>query len=80
MRRVRTAVTIPDDVYAAGERLARILTLTRSQLYADALAAYLAREDELVTDRLIASRMIRNAPTRDLMSSWPRRAVPLLSE
>lgn len=38
---MKIAISVPDDVFAAGEYLAEQLGLSRSQLYADALSAYL---------------------------------------
>jgi predicted transcriptional regulator len=43
---MHVAVSIPDDVYADSERLVERLNVSRSQLYADALRAYLARHDD----------------------------------
>jgi hypothetical protein len=43
---MRVDVSIPDDVYADGERLADRLRVSRSQLYADALREYVSRHDE----------------------------------
>jgi metal-responsive CopG/Arc/MetJ family transcriptional regulator len=40
---MKTAVSIPDDVFKEVERLARRLKLSRSRLYSRALAEYLAR-------------------------------------
>jgi len=40
---MKTAVSIPDDVFKQAERLARRTETSRSQLYARALAEYLAR-------------------------------------
>lgn len=40
---VKTAVSLPDDVYARAERAARRLGRTRSALYAEALREYLDR-------------------------------------
>lgn len=52
---MKIAISIPDEVFKAGEHLARQLGLSRSQLYSDALAAYLsARGAEAVTARLNA--------------------------
>ncbi len=42
---MKTAISIPDDVYSGAERLARKLRKSRSQLYAEAVAEYLARHD-----------------------------------
>jgi metal-responsive CopG/Arc/MetJ family transcriptional regulator len=39
---MKIAISVPDDVFAAGEHLAQQLKLSRSQLYSDALAAYLS--------------------------------------
>ncbi len=38
---MKIAISVPDQVFQAGELLARQLKLSRSQLYSDALAAYL---------------------------------------
>ena len=52
---MKIAISVPDDVFAAGEHLARQLGLSRSQLYADALSAYLSeRGAAAVTARLDA--------------------------
>jgi metal-responsive CopG/Arc/MetJ family transcriptional regulator len=40
---MKTAVSLPDDVFRAAERHARRARKSRSQLYAEALAEYLAR-------------------------------------
>ena len=43
---MKTAVSIPDDVYQEAERLANRLQTSRSRLYARALAEFVARHDE----------------------------------
>ena len=40
---MKTAVSIPDDVFENAERLARRMKKSRSQLFSDALAEYIAR-------------------------------------
>jgi len=40
---MKTAVSLPDDVFREAEREARRTRKSRSQLYAEALAEYLAR-------------------------------------
>ena len=40
---MKTAISLPDDLFRAGERHAQRLRKSRSQLYAEALADYLAR-------------------------------------
>ncbi len=42
---MKTAVSIPNDVFREAERLTRELGKSRSQLYAEALKEYLARHD-----------------------------------
>ncbi|MCY3016155.1 MAG: hypothetical protein EXS06_06410 [Planctomycetaceae bacterium] len=48
---MKTAVSIPDDVFADAERLALRLQTSRSNLYARALAEFVARHDD---DRITA--------------------------
>lgn len=40
---MKTAISVPDDLFCAAERHAKRAQKSRSQLYADALAEYLAR-------------------------------------
>jgi metal-responsive CopG/Arc/MetJ family transcriptional regulator len=40
---MKTAVSIPDDVFARAERLAKRSRKSRSQLYSDAVREYIAR-------------------------------------
>jgi hypothetical protein len=55
MKGMKIAISVPDQVFEAGEHLARQLGLSRSQLYSDALAAYLStRGAQAVTARLNA--------------------------
>ncbi len=42
---MKTAVSIPNDVYHRVERLARRTKRSRSRLFSDALGEYLARHD-----------------------------------
>jgi predicted transcriptional regulator len=50
---MKVAISVPDQVFKAGEQLARQLRLSRSQLYAEALAAYLgSRGAAAVTTKL----------------------------
>lgn len=42
---MKTAVSIPDAVFRAAERLAKRQKKSRSRLYAEALAEYVARHD-----------------------------------
>jgi len=49
---MKTAISIPDDVFDEAERLADRLQTSRSQLYARALSEFVARHDD---DRVTAS-------------------------
>jgi len=50
---MKTAISIPDDLFADAEELARELKKSRSRLYGDAVREYVARHSaESVTDTL----------------------------
>ena len=52
---MKIALSIPDDVFEAGETLIKRLGVSRSRLYATALAEFVAKHrDRKVTDRLNA--------------------------
>lgn len=52
---MKIAISVPDEVFEAGEHLAQQLGLSRSQLYSDALSAYLSeRGAAAVTAKLNA--------------------------
>ncbi len=52
---MKTAISIPDEVFRDAERLAERLDLSRSQLYSEAVAEYVSSHDrETVTERLDA--------------------------
>lgn len=42
---MKTAVSIPDDVFKSAERLARRTRKSRSQLFSEAVREYVARHD-----------------------------------
>jgi metal-responsive CopG/Arc/MetJ family transcriptional regulator len=50
---MKTAISVPDPVFKAGERVAQRLGISRSRLYADALRDWLRRHDDKeITRRL----------------------------
>lgn len=50
---MKTAVSLPDDLFEEAERLARRLKKPRSRLYSEAVREYVARRDpKLVTTKL----------------------------
>jgi metal-responsive CopG/Arc/MetJ family transcriptional regulator len=50
---MKTAISIPDEVFQAADRLARRLGISRSELYATAVAAFVARHDEGAVTRTL---------------------------
>jgi predicted transcriptional regulator len=52
---MKTAISIPDEVFRDAERLAERLKKSRSQVYSEAVAEYVARHDpDLVTEQINA--------------------------
>jgi predicted transcriptional regulator len=50
---MKTAISVPDAIFKAGERLARRMKVTRSRLYSVALREYVEKhDDDEVTRRL----------------------------
>jgi hypothetical protein len=50
---MKTAVSVPDDLFQQAEATARRLRVSRSELYAQAIAAFLRQQDAAaITDRL----------------------------
>ena len=50
---MKTAISIPDELFEAADALAQRMGISRSRLYADAVAEHLAKHrDEEVTQRL----------------------------
>ncbi len=50
---VKTAVSVPDDLFRQAEATARRLRVSRSELYAKAIAEFLNRQDDkAITERL----------------------------
>ena len=53
---MKTAISLPDNLYAAADLYAQQQDMTRSELYAKALAEYLQHHrDENVTERINAA-------------------------
>jgi predicted transcriptional regulator len=52
---MKTAISVPDRVFRDAERLAARLKKSRSQMYSEAVAEYVARhEPDLVTEQINA--------------------------
>jgi DNA-binding protein Fis len=73
---MKTAISIPDDLFKQAESLARRSRKSRSQLFADALREYVARHDpELVTEAL--DRVVDEVeqPQDDFVMAAARRTL-----
>ncbi|MCC5848180.1 MAG: hypothetical protein JJU29_08805 [Verrucomicrobia bacterium] len=69
---MKTAVSIPDEVFEQGERLAHRLHTTRSQLYARALADFVVQhEDDKITSSM--NEVLREVGTEEY--AFTRRAA-----
>ena len=67
---MKTAISLPDQVYRDADRLARRLQKTRSRIYTEALELYLARYDANgITDALNAVHGERDALSPDLRAA-----------
>lgn len=52
---MKVAISLPDPIFAAAEKLADRMRVSRSQLYAQAIEEFLGkRQDALITERLNA--------------------------
>jgi metal-responsive CopG/Arc/MetJ family transcriptional regulator len=73
---MKTAVSIPDDVFEGAERLARRTKKSRSQLFSDALKEYVARHaPEDVTDAMDRVCADLGYPADKFVSSAARRIL-----
>lgn len=63
---MKVAISLPDPLFLAAERLAQRLRVSRSQLYAQAIEEYLAgRNDARVTEQLDAVYDVTGASALD---------------
>ncbi len=72
---MKTAISLPDEVFQQAERLAKRLEKSRSELYREAVAEYIARHDpEAITETL--DRVAEKVDTRpDAFSAAAARQV-----
>jgi metal-responsive CopG/Arc/MetJ family transcriptional regulator len=60
---MKTAISIPDNIFREAERLSRRLKKSRSQVFTEAVTEYVARHDpEAVTDAI--NRVCESVDTR----------------
>lgn len=77
---MKTAISIPDNLFALADTLARQLEISRSELYATAVAEYVAKHrEENVVSRLNAvyadlpsgvPPALRRAQAKSLSAEW----------
>jgi len=73
---MKTAVSIPDEVFERAERLARRTEKSRSRLFSDAIAEYVARHaSEEVTEAMDAALNTLDHQRDDFVSSAARGLV-----
>ncbi|HED04408.1 MAG TPA: ChpI protein [Candidatus Fraserbacteria bacterium] len=76
---MKTAISIPDDLFSAAERVAKRLGLSRSELYRRALGAFLEGHSErIVTQALDAVYGARSEQSRldPVLEHLQRASVP----
>jgi len=73
---MKTAISIPDDIFKGAERLARRTKKSRSQLFSDAVKEYLARHaPEEVTDAMDRVCRELGQPKDEFVSAAARRVL-----
>lgn len=73
---MKTAVSIPDDVFESADTLAERLGVSRSHLYALAVAEYVAKHrDAKVTERLNAVYAAERSDLDPAIRKGQRRSV-----
>jgi metal-responsive CopG/Arc/MetJ family transcriptional regulator len=71
---MKTAISLPDELYESVERLAARMQTSRSQLYRAALEEYLARhEPDQIRESLDA--IVEDLEDRDVASGAARRVL-----
>ncbi|MDZ4674062.1 MAG: CopG family transcriptional regulator [Gemmatimonadota bacterium] len=74
---MKTAISLPDALHVAGDKLAKRLGVSRSELYARALAEYLAKHrTDRVTEQLNAVYAAESVPIDPLLSRAQRMVIP----
>ncbi len=73
---MKTAISLPDEVFEQGEKAAKRLKLSRSELYSRALSEYLARHtDSEVTAAINAAISEAGQPVDRIITAHGARRV-----
>ncbi len=74
---MKTAISLPDQLFRSGDALAKRLGVSRSELYARALAEYLAKNrNDRITDRLNAVAAAEETRLEPALAAAQVRALP----
>ena len=74
---MKTAISIPDSTFRCADELARQLGISRSELYARAVAELLARHNGAeITARLDAIHAQQDSRTDPALATLQARAIP----
>jgi antitoxin MazE6 len=74
---MKTAVSVPDPIFHAAERLAQRLGVSRSQLYSRAVGEYLERHDEdEITRRLNEVYAIQPSEPDPVITKIAAKSLP----
>lgn len=73
---MKTAISIPDEIFEDAERLARRLKRSRSEVYSRALAEYLARHaPDRVTEEMNQAIAVAEEPVDVFAAAAGRRTL-----
>lgn len=73
---MKTAISLPDDLFAAAETLARKLGMSRSRLVREALGEYIAKHKHArVTERLNEVYAVENSSLDDFGREAARQTL-----
>ena len=74
---MKTAISLPDEIFSSAEKLARRMGLSRSELYANALRDFVEdhREDQ-VTEALNIVYETRSSTLDPALQSMQSRSLP----
>lgn len=73
---MKTAISLPDDLFAAADALARKFGVSRSRLFATALAEYVAKHrGTRITERLNAVYATEDSRLDEGMTTTARRTL-----
>lgn len=77
---MKTAISIPDPVFEAAEKLAQQLGISRSELYSTAVLTYIeSRYDDRVTEQLNQIYSIENSSLDPLIQQLQALSLPMES-